>query len=132
MKTIKIFAFITALLYLASCSTTENFPVSTVTPAAEIAVSKKMDKHNNYMVEVTSKYLASADRLKPSKSNYSVWIITAKNETKNLGQLIVQNGKSASFKTLTPYEPKEIFITAEDEGNNTYPSGVEISRVKFD
>ena len=115
-----------------SCASTVKFPVSDITPAAEITVSKKQDKNKNYVIELTAKNLASADRLNPSKKNYSVWIVTVDGVTKNSGQLIIKNAEKASLKTVSPYNIKEIFITAENQGNLTYPSGVEISRAIFD
>jgi hypothetical protein len=60
------------ILFLTSCSTTAKFPVSGVTPAAEITAKKTQDKNKNYVIEVVAKNLASADRVDPSKKNYSV------------------------------------------------------------
>ena len=75
--------------------------------------------------------MASPDRLNPPKNNYSVWIVTEKNGTKNLGQLINKNAKKAVLKTTTPFKVVEIFITTENQGNISYPTGDEISRVSF-
>lgn len=119
------------ILLLSSCTATTRFPVSTTVPAAEITAIRKKDKNNNYVVEITAKYLAEANRLQPPKNNYCVWIITNDGVTKNIGQLSVSNIKKTVLKALTPFEFKEIFITAEDRGDVAYPSGVEISRTKF-
>ena len=78
-----------------------------------------------------AKNLASPNRIDPSKKNYSVWIVTENNGTKNAGQLINKNAKKATLKTSTPYKFKEIFITAEDQGDYSYPVGIEISRTAF-
>lgn len=121
---------LTVILFLTSCATTAKFPVSSVTPAAEITAKKTQDSNKNYVIEVVAKNLASADRVDPSKKNYSVWFVTD-NGTKNAGQLIIKNAKRASLKTSTPYDVKEIFITAEDQGDYSYPVGVEISRTSF-
>ena len=83
------------------------------------------------MIEVTAKNLAEAIRLNPPKNNYSVWIVAENGTTKNLGQLVNKNAKEASLKTTTPFNVKEIFITAEEQGNLNYPSGIEISRTTF-
>jgi 3-methyladenine DNA glycosylase AlkC len=122
---------VSVILFLTSCATTAKFPVSSVTPAAEITAKKSQDKNKNYVIEVVAKNLASADRVDPSKKNYSVWFVTDNNGTKNAGQLIIKNAKRASLKTSTPYDVKEIFITAEDQGDYSYPVGVEISRTSF-
>jgi len=127
-KNLLIGAFI---LLLMSCGSAVKFPTSNVAPASEITATKKQDKNNNFVIEVNAKNLASADRLNPSKNNYSVWVVTDKNETKNIGQLMNKNAQTATLKTSTPFSVKEIFITAEDQGNNSYPQGIEISRTTF-
>lgn len=131
MKSLINLLFVTVLIFLTSCGSTAKFPVSSVTPAAEITAKKTQDSNKNYVIEVVAKNLASADRVDPSKKNYSVWIVTDNNGTKNAGQLIIKNAKRASLKTSTPYDVKEIFITAEDQGDYSYPVGVEISRTTF-
>lgn len=119
------------LAFLISCSGIAKFPVSGTVPAAEITAKKKQDKNNNYVIELTAKNLAEASRLKPSMNNYSVWIVANDGSTKNIGQLTNKNAKTAVLKTVTPYNVEEIFITAEEQGNLSYPSGVEIARTSF-
>ena len=122
---------IVLMFFITSCATTVKFPVSKVAPAAEISANKKKDKNNNFEISVSANNLASADRLSPPRKTYVVWIATKDNGMKNIGQLNNKNAKKSALKTLSSFEPVEIFITAEDEGNVSYPSGVEISRVKF-
>lgn len=50
---------------------------------------------------------------------------------KNVGQLIIKNAKKSTFKTVTPFDFSEVFITVEDQGNLMSPSGAEISRTKM-
>lgn len=117
------------LMFLSTtCVTETKFPASTVIPAAEITAKITKDKQNNFLISITANYLASTERLTPPKRTYVVWIVTRENNIKNIGLLKSENAKKASFKTVTAFEPYEIFITAEDEGSITYPSGVEISR----
>lgn len=131
MKTIKSLLIIYVVLLFTSCASTAKFPVSSTAPAADITAKKKQDKHNNYEIELTAKNLAEANRLNPPKNNYSVWIVVENGATKNVGQLTHKNAKKITFKTVTPFNVKEIFITAEDQGNLEYPSGIEISRATF-
>ena len=128
MKPVKNIVLGSAVLLLMSCASTTKFPVSKVSPAADITVTKKQDKNKNFVIEVVAKNMASASRLTPPKSNYNVWILTDNNEIKNIGQLNSKNAKTATLKTTTPFKFREIFITAEDQGNNTYPAGTEITR----
>ena len=131
MRTIKILAIIGAVALMTSCASTAKFPVSSTVPAADITATKKQDKHKNYVIELTARNLAEANRLNPPKNYYSVWIIVDNGVTKNVGQLTNKNAKKAVLKTLTPFNVKEIFITAEEQGDLTYPAGVEISRTTF-
>ena len=132
MKTIKILAIIGVVALMTSCASTVRFPVSSTVPAADITVKKKMDKNKNYFIELTARNLAAANRLNPPKSNYSVWIVVENGMTKNIGQLTIRNAKKATLKTTTPFNVKEIFITAEDHVNLNYPTGVEISRTTLE
>jgi len=116
------------ILVMASCATVVKFPVSSVAPAADIKAKIKNDKQKNYVIEVTANYLASAERLSPPKKLYIVWMVTAENGVSNIGQMINENAQKMKLETLTSFDPKEIFITAENDGNITYPSGIEISR----
>ena len=119
------------VMILASCATTAKFPISTVAPAAEISAKKTLDKNKNYVVELVALNLTSPERLNPPKNHYNVWIVTEQNEYKHLGQIMNANAKRVNFKTLSPYNPKQIIVTAEDEGNRLLPTGIEISRTSF-
>jgi len=122
---------IVVMFLMASCATTAKFPVSSVTPAAQITAKMKMDKNKNYLISVTANYLANVERLQTPMKTYVVWIATKENGIKNIGQLNSKNPKKSTLKAVTPFHPKEIFITAENEGNISYPSGIEISRSSF-
>ena len=130
MKTIKNMILPLMLMCLiTSGATIKKFPPSAVAPAAEIIAKVNMDKQKNFVIQITAKYLASVERLSPSKRTYVVWIVTKENGVKNIGLLNSKNAKKLTFETLSSFEPYEIFITAEDEGTISTPSGVEISRV---
>jgi len=119
------------VMMITSCATTAKFPVSTVAPAAEISAKKTMDKNKNYVIELLALNLTSTDRLNPPKNHYNVWIVTEQNEYKNLGQIMNVNAKKGYFKTLSPFNPQVIILTAEDEGNRPMPAGIEIARASF-
>lgn len=120
------------VFFLASCATYTEFPVSNVAPAATIKVKERKDKNENTVVSVMANNLASAERLDPSKKVYVVWMTTQDNGVKNLGQLMNENAKKSSLEATTAFEPVDVFITAEDQGNITYPSSFEITRVALD
>jgi hypothetical protein len=131
MKKIQYFIAGSVLMILSACGSTVKFPTSTVTPAAEITAKTTTDNNSNTVIEVVAKNLASAERLDPPKTSYVVWIGTEDNGTKNIGLLNSKNGRKAVLKTSTPFKVKEIYITAEESGNISYPSGIEISRTSF-
>ena len=131
MKTTQTILLSLATL-LAGCASSAKFPVSTVAPAAVITAKKTLDKNKNYVVELVALNLTSPERLNPPKNHYNVWIVTEQNEYKNLGQVMNANAKKVVFRTLTPFNPKEIILTAEDEGNRPVPTGIEIARTSFE
>jgi hypothetical protein len=116
------------MFLISSCATTAKFPISTVTPGADITAKMKIDKNKNYRICITANYLASVERLTPPKKTYVVWITTIRDGVKNLGQLVSKSSKKSTLETVTAFEPVDIFITAEDEGNISNPLGMEISR----
>jgi len=75
---------------LLSCSSTMQFPVSDVVPAAHIKAKISDGDHENTKIKITADHLANPNRLSPSKSLYVVWIVTendlirASSESQNL------------------------------------------------
>jgi hypothetical protein len=108
-----------------------KFPISDITPAADIIVKKKQDKNGNLIILVSAKNLAAVERLSPSKNAYVVWVITDNSEVRNIGQLKNLNVQTTSLQSIVPFMFWEIFITAEDYADALLPSGTEISRVRF-
>ncbi len=131
MKLIRGLIVVTLSVVFASCGATAKFPVSSIVPAADITARKKTDNHNNITLQITAKSLASPDRLNPAGNNYSVWVVTNDYGIKNVGQLNIQNAKKSTFKTVTPFDFSEVFITVENQGDLLTPGGVEISRTKM-
>jgi hypothetical protein len=131
MKTIKKVIALIFIVSLGSCGKNIKFPISSRVPAATITAKKSTDNQNNINLEIEAKNLASADRLNPSGNNYSVWIVTTEFGVKNVGQLNVDNNQKSTFKTVTPFDFKEVFITVEEQGDLQYPEGVEIARTKI-
>lgn len=124
----RIAAFAGFLFLLSSCSQKLRFNRSVVVPAAEGAVKIKKDDNNNYSINVKVKNLADPDKLQPPRKTYIVWMETERNVFKNLGMLknsggLFSKGLKASLSTVTSFEPRRIFLTAEDDGNKNYPYG---------
>ncbi|MEO7309121.1 MAG: hypothetical protein ABIX01_01890 [Chitinophagaceae bacterium] len=110
----------------ASCANKIPFQTSSVVPAAEGSVKVKKDENNNYSIDLNVIRLADPKRLEPSKSTYVVWIETAENGSKNIGSLNTSSGMlsktlKSSLKTVSPFKPVSLFITAEDNADIQYP-----------
>lgn len=124
----RVIAITTALLLmLQSCSNKVAFNTSTVVPTAEGAVKVNRDNNNNYSIDIHIKHLADPKKLVPAKTTYVVWAETQEG-TKNIGQLKTSTGLfsstyKSSLKTVTPFKPTMIFITAEDEAAILSPGG---------
>jgi hypothetical protein len=109
-----------------SCGKTVSFLTSSVVPAARGTVKVKLDDNKNYKIQISLTDLAEVTRLEPSKLTYLVWMETADELTKNIGQLNSSKGflskqLKGTFETVTPLKPIKIFITAEDDPTIQYP-----------
>lgn len=131
MKNIKKGICLALVLALSACANISKFPVSSVNPAANIELRRQLDNNGNTKITITAKNLAAAERLIPAKKVYVAWVVLESSKIRNIGQLNSENAKKAEIKTLVPFKFTEVFITAENRADISYPTGVEISRIKF-
>lgn len=120
---------LTLAVLFSSCSEKVHFAKSAVVPAAEGSVTVKKDGNSNYNIELDLIRLADPSNLTPSKAAYFVWMETAENGVKNIGQLKTSSGlfsKSlkSSLKTVTPFKPTGFFITGEETTSVQYPGSL--------
>lgn len=111
---------------LPSCAKKITFLPSSVTPAANGKVKIKKDKNDNYNIAVNIEHLAPVDKIDPPAKTYVVWVETAQNETKNMGQItssssFLSSKLKASFSAVSPSKPNRVFITAEENPSVYYP-----------
>ena len=118
----KILSFIFAAILIAACGKKVTFPVSEVVPAAEAVVKIDKDSNKNYEIDLEVSNLAQPDRLSPARRHFVVWMVTKKHGTVNIGSLNINRKGNGDLKTITPYEPIRIFITAEDDPKPLVPS----------
>lgn len=131
MTVIKNLAVICAIMLITSCVSTAKFPISDVTPAADITAKVKKQGKPNYLVTITANNLAATERLNPPKKIYVIWAVSEAGIVRNVGHFTQENAVQSTYKASFPYQPIEIFITAEDEEGNCEPSGIEIARTKL-
>jgi hypothetical protein len=122
---------------LTACSKKAMFQTSTVVPAARGYVKISKDRNKNYVVKIELINLAEVNRLQPPKKTYVVWLVTAEDITRNIGQItstssMLSSTLKASFETVTANKPIKIFITAENDGNvQIYGNQIVLSTDKF-
>ena len=124
---------LTLAVLFSSCSEKVHFANSAVVPSAEGSVSVKKDGNNNYTVELDIIRLADPSRLTPPKEAYFVWMETADNGVKNIGQLKTSSGPfskslKSSLKTVTPFKPPGFFVTGEESTSVQYPGTLIVMR----
>ena len=130
----KIFAVILITFFLFSltaCAKKIPFLTSSTVPAARGYVKINQDKNNNFEIQLRVSGLAEVQRLQPAKQGYVVWMVSQENITKNIGRLISSTGLlsralKASFESVSSLKPIKIFITAEEDINIQYPTGLNI------
>ena len=134
MKTIKLktpigfIMCIAAIIFvfgMTSCAKKMNFQSSNVVPAAQGNVKIKKDNNNNYHVDVSVTNLAEPKRLSPPKDTYVVWIETPDGVT-NAGRMgsssgLFSSALKAKLSATSLSKPTRVFITAETDGNISFP-----------
>lgn len=126
----KVLLSVCVILALAAsaCSRKLVFKDSAIVPAAQGSVKVKKDKNDNYAVDLSIRHLSPPERLVESRNTYVLWADTEKNGIKNLGQLkskhgIFSKGLKSDLETVTIFEPRDFFITAERAADIPYPEG---------
>lgn len=119
------------MLGFSSCSTRVAFQSSSVVPAARGAVQIKKTDNNNYAIKVDVTNLAEPGRLTPPREVYVVWMESGNDPVKNLGKIetssnLISKTLKASFETTSSNKPTRVFITAESEGNPSYPANMTV------
>ncbi|QJW88221.1 hypothetical protein HNV11_01915 [Spirosoma taeanense] len=113
-----------SVLTLNSCTPKMTFTTSSIIPAASGDVEVKKDKNNNYIVNVSVRNLAEPQKLNPPKSTYLVWMESDNSSAKKLGQLApYSKSLKADLSATSITKPTQVFITAENDAEVTYPRG---------
>lgn len=98
-------------------------------PAASGVVKIQKDKDNgNIKLDIKVDHLARPSTLTPSATDYLVWIRPNGGEAVKQGAIGVDKNLSGELKVQTVSKDFDVFITAEQSENATYPSGTEVLR----
>ena len=127
---------IMTIFYFESCARKIAFQASTIVPGAEGTVKVKKDNNSNYTIQVELSNLAEPRKLEPAMKTYVIWMETAQEPVKNIGQInssssFLSKRLKASFETVSSIKPTRIFITAEDDGTNQYPGTQILTTTSF-
>lgn len=96
-------------------------------PAATGMVKAEKAKDNgNIKLDIKVDHLATPSSLTPSATNYLVWIRPNGGEAIKQGAIGVDKNLSGELKLETVSRDFDVFITAEQSENATFPSSVEV------
>lgn len=109
------------IVVFTECSRKVAFLSSSVVPAATGYVKVKKNSNKNYVIEVNVSNLAEASMLTPPRQTYVVWMVTDRDQTKNIGQMISSSKLNATFETTSSFKPIKIFLTAENDPSSNWP-----------
>jgi hypothetical protein len=121
---------ILAVAFATAAFAAKKFPLAaaSVVPAAKGSVEIGHDRNGNTEIKLTVEHLANPTSLSPSQANYVVWLQDKNSGPENRGELRVNGKLEGTFQTVTPRKNFDLFVTGENDGTATSPSGPEVLR----
>jgi hypothetical protein len=102
---------------------TVNMMAGSATPGARGTVKFKIGDNGNTELDIETHALAAPSSLEPPANHYVVWIEPPGKPAHDLGALSVGQHENGELKTVTPYKRFRIFISAEQNSQESMPSG---------
>ncbi len=117
----------------AAASTKFVLGSSTDIPAAQGYLKVKDTNNGNVELRLSVKHLAPPGRVVPGASVFVVWVrgLAAGTDAQNLGTLKVNSNLSGRFRSVTPMQSFDMFMTCEQSATVLYPSGPQLLPVHF-
>lgn len=125
----KVFLVAVVLLFVWPMSSEKKYHMTAdaSVPAASGEIGVQADKSNgNMKVDIRVDNLAQPANLTPPENAYIVWIRPSSEEAHKQGSLGVDKNLKGELKVITTSKNFDVFITAEQSGSVTEPSGVQI------
>jgi hypothetical protein len=125
----KGFLIVVALLSIWPMSSEKKYHMAAdaSVPAASGEIGVQADKSNgNMKVDIKVEHLAQPANLTPPENAYVVWIRPSGEEAQKQGALGIDKNLNGELKVITTSKNFDVFITAEQSGSVTVPSGVQI------
>ncbi|MFO0679169.1 MAG: hypothetical protein U0169_21760 [Polyangiaceae bacterium] len=117
-------------LFVAMTGCGSNYVMSTSpgVPGAEGTVVPSRSDQGNTEVELTVKHLPPPEKIASGAKVFVVWVQPAdgKASPNNVGALKVDEDHKGKLKTMTPFKSFNLFVTPEDSGEATAPSGQKV------
>lgn len=124
-------ALLPLLLFALTCAAkTYRLTADPSVPAASGKLDVSHDHNGNTKLQLSVDHLAKPANLTPAKSVYVVWIQPNGEEPKNLGELTVGDHLKGEFGGVTPSKSFDLFVTAEDNGQASSPTGTQLLKTR--
>jgi hypothetical protein len=127
----KVFLVAVSLLAIWPMSSGKKYHMTAdaSVPAASGVVAVQTDKSNgNMKLDIKVDNLAQPSNLTPPENVYIVWIRPSGEDAHKQGALGVDKNLKGELRVITTSKNFDVFITAEQSGSVTSPSGVNILR----
>lgn len=106
--------------------------VSPEIPAAQGKVKFSKTNDGNITINLSVKYLADPQKLKPPAAIYVVWVGKDKDTVpQNIGALKVEKDREGTLKSVTPLHAFQLFVTAEANGQVQEPVGTKLLWIDY-
>ncbi|HUY94942.1 MAG TPA: hypothetical protein VMU71_06570 [Terracidiphilus sp.] len=102
---------------------TVHMMAGNMTPGARGTIRFKIGDNGNTELNITVRALAAPSSLTPPEDRYVVWIQPPGKPAHNLGALNIDSHENGELNTETPDKRFTIFITAEQNANESEPEG---------
>jgi hypothetical protein len=99
-----------------------------VPAATGVVKAQKAKENGNIKLAIKVDHLATPSSLTPSANSYLVWIRPNGGEAFKQGAIGVDKNLSGELKLETVSKDFDVFITAEQSDNVTFPSDVQVLR----
>ena len=103
-----------AALGALACATEIPFQSSSHIPSAAGNLAAKLDENGNSWVEVEFEHLALPASLTPAKATYVIWAESHFGRRILLGQLKVEEDRTAAWRGTVPFDQFRLLLSAED------------------
>lgn len=117
-----------------ACGGSKQTPMTATAdvPAAQGKVETRRTDNQNTEVELEVRHLAPPENVASGAKVYVVWTkpLAGDANPQNVGALVVDQERTGSLKTKTPFERFDLMVTPEPSSNVTTPSNDPVMKAK--